>query len=101
MEQLVAKMTKKVGQTQRRQHLERCSSLVAEVEMKGLLLVVLPVYDIASSSAPEVTSLYVTTWVRVGVNRAQTCTIQVVSSMFRRVPFVSIEFWMMHSVSFS
>jgi hypothetical protein len=43
MEQLVAKMTKKVGQTQRRQHLERCSSLVAEVEMKGLLLVVLPV----------------------------------------------------------
>ena len=28
--------------------------------------------DIASSSAPEVTSSYVTTWVRVGVSRART-----------------------------
>jgi hypothetical protein len=42
--------------------------------------------DIASSSAPEVTSSYVTTWVRVGVNRARACTIQVVSSMFHSVP---------------
>ena len=57
--------------------------------------------DIASSSAPEVTSSYVTTWVRVGVNRARTCTIQVVSSMFRVFPLCSIEFWMMHSASFS
>ena len=57
--------------------------------------------DIALSSAPEVTSSYVTTWVRVGVNRARACTIQVASSMFRSVPFVSIEFWTMRSASFS
>ena len=57
--------------------------------------------DIALSSAPEVTSSYVTTWVRVGVNRARACTIQVVSSMFRDVPFVSAEFWTMHSAGFS
>ena len=58
-------------------------------------------FDIALSSAPEITSTYVMTWVRVGVNRARTCTIRVVSSMFRSVPFVSIEFWTMRSASFS
>ena len=57
--------------------------------------------DIASPSAPEVTSSYVTTWVRVGVNRARACTIQVVSSMFRSVPSDSIEFWTMYSTVFS
>ena len=56
--------------------------------------------DIALSSAPEVTSSYVTTWVRVGVNRARICTIQVVSSVFHDIPPVSIEFWTMRSTSF-
>ena len=57
--------------------------------------------DIALPSAPEVTSLYVTTWVRVGVNRARTMYDTIVSSMFYLIPFVSIEFWTMHSASFS
>ena len=59
------------------------------------------VRDIASSLAPEVTSLYVTTWVRVGVNRAQALYDTVVSSTFHLFPLVSIEFWTMHSASFS
>ena len=57
--------------------------------------------DIASSSAPEVTSSYVTTWVRVGVNRAWALYDTVVSSTFYLLPFVSIEFWTMRSISFS
>ena len=59
------------------------------------------VFDIALSSAPEVTSSYVTIWVRVGVNRAQALYDTIVSSMFHLLPFVSIEFWTMHSASFS
>ena len=59
------------------------------------------VSDIASSSAPEVTSSYVTTWVRVGVNRAQVLYDTVVSSVFHMFPFASIEFWTMYSASFS
>ena len=51
-------------------------------------------------SAPEVTSSYVTTWVRVGVNRARALYDTVVSSVFHRLPFASIEFWTMHSASF-
>ena len=58
-------------------------------------------FDIASSSAPEVTSSYVTTWVRVGVNRARACTIQVASSIFCSVPPASIKFWTMYSTVFS
>ena len=58
-------------------------------------------HDIALSSAPEVTSLYVTTWVRVGVNRAQALYDTVVSSVFHTLLFCSIEFWTMHSASFS
>ena len=57
--------------------------------------------DIALSSAPEVTSSYVTTWVRVGVNRARALYDTIVSSMFSLLPLVSIEFWTMHSASFS
>ena len=57
--------------------------------------------DIALSSAPEVTSSYVTTWVRVGVNRAQALYDTVVSSVFHTLLFVSIEFWTMYSSSFS
>ena len=57
--------------------------------------------DIALSLAPEVTSSYVTTWVRVGVNRAQTLYNTVVSSPFHLFSCVSIEFWTMHSTSFS
>ena len=57
--------------------------------------------DIASSSAPEVTSSYVTTWVRVGVNRAQALYDIVASSVFHTFPFCSIEFWTMYSASFS
>ena len=57
--------------------------------------------DIASSSAPEVTSSYVTTWVRVGVSRARTLYDTVVSRMFRLFPFASIEFWTMYSATFS
>ena len=61
----------------------------------------LRVCDIALSSAPEVTSSYVTTWVRVGVNRAQALYDTVVSSGFHTLLFVSIEFWTMHSAYFS
>ena len=43
--------------------------------------------DIALSLAPEVTSSYVTTWVRVGVNRAQALYDTVVSSVFHTIPF--------------
>ena len=57
--------------------------------------------DIALSSAPEVTSSYVTTWVRVGVNRAQALYDIVVSSVFHTLLSCSIEFWTMHSASFS
>ena len=57
--------------------------------------------DIALSSAPEVTSSYVTTWVRVGVNRAQALYDTVVSSVFHTLLSCSIEFWTMHSTSFS
>ena len=57
--------------------------------------------DIASSSAPEVTSSYVTIWVRVGVNRARDLYDIVVSSVFHTFLFCSIEFWTMHSASFS
>ena len=57
--------------------------------------------DIALSSAPEVTSPYVTTWVRVGVNRAQALYDTVVSSVFHTLLFDSIEFWTMYSASFS
>ena len=57
--------------------------------------------DIASSSAPEITSSYVMTWVRVGVNRAQACTIQVASCRFHSVLSDSIEFWTMYSISLS
>ena len=59
------------------------------------------IIDIALSSAPEVTSSYVMTWVRVGVNRARALYDTVVSSVFHPLLFVSIEFWMMHSASFS
>ena len=48
--------------------------------------------DIASSSAPEVTSSYVTIWVRVGVNRARTLYDR---SSFQHILLVSIEFWTM------
>ena len=58
-------------------------------------------FDIASSSAPEITSTYVMTWVRVGVNRAWALYDTVVSSMFHLFPLVSIEFWTMHSANFS
>ena len=58
-------------------------------------------FDIVLSSAPEVTSSYVTTWVRVGVNRAQALYDTVVSSGFHTLLFVSIEFWTMHSAYFS
>ena len=47
------------------------------------------VSDIASSSAPEVTSLYVTIWVRVGVNRARGL---VRYSSFQRIPHPSVLF---------
>jgi hypothetical protein len=57
--------------------------------------------DIALSSAPEVTSSYVTTWVRVGVNRARALYDTVVSSVFHTLLSCSIEFWTMHSASFS
>ena len=57
--------------------------------------------DIASSSAPEVTSSYVTTWVRVGVNRARALYDTAVSSVFHTLPFASLEFWMMYSPRFS
>ena len=57
--------------------------------------------DIASPSAPEITSSYVMTWVRVGVNRARACTIQVASRMIHSVLLDSIEFWTMYSVSLS
>ena len=57
--------------------------------------------DIASSSAPEVTSSYVTTWVRVGVSRARTLYDTVVSRMFHLFLFASIEFWTMYSATFS
>ena len=57
--------------------------------------------DIALSSAPEVTSSYVMTWVRVGVNRAQTLYDTVASSVFYLFPLVSIKFWTMCSASFS
>ena len=57
------------------------------------LLLSFGITEIASSSAPEVTSLYVTTWVRVGVNRAQVLYDTVVSSVFHTFPSVSIEFW--------
>ena len=57
--------------------------------------------DITLSSAPEVTSSYVTTWVRVGVNRARVLYDTVASTMFHLFPFVSIEFWTMRSASFS
>ena len=74
----------------------------ARVALLPLLLrcLLLPL-DIASSSAPEVTSSYVTTWVRVGVNRARALYDTVVSSVFHPFPFVSIEFWTMYSASFS
>ena len=45
-------------------------------------------HDIALSSAPEVTSSYVTTWVRVGVNRARALYDTVVSSVFHTLLFV-------------
>ena len=57
--------------------------------------------DIALSSAPEVTSSYVTTWVRVGVNRARALYDTVVSSVFHTFLSCSIEFWTMYSASFS
>ena len=57
--------------------------------------------DIAPSSAPEVASSYATTWVRVGVNRAQALYDTVASSVFHMFPFCSIEFWTMYSASFS
>ena len=60
-----------------------------------------PIHDIAPSSAPEVASSYATTWVRVGVNRAQVLYDTVASSVFHTFPFRSIEFWTMYSVSFS
>ena len=59
------------------------------------------VCDIALSSAPEVTSSYVTTWVRVGVNRARVLYDTVVSSVFHTLLSCSIEFWTIHSASFS
>ena len=75
-----------------------CLSDISDVSFSGIKLIYL---DIVSLSAPEVTSSYVTTWVRVGVNRTRACTIQVASSVFRSVLFVSIEFWTMRSASFS
>ena len=60
----------------------------------------IPLFDIAPSSAPEVASSYATTWVRVGVNRAQALYDTVTSSVFHTFPLYSIEFRTMHSVSF-
>ena len=57
--------------------------------------------DIASSLAPEVTSSYVTIWVRVGVNRARALYDIVVSSVFHTFLFCSIEFQTMYPASFS
>jgi hypothetical protein len=45
--------------------------------------------DITLSSAPEVTSSYVMTWVRVGVNRARALYDTVVSSTFCEFPLSS------------
>ena len=65
------------------------------------------VADIVSSLAPEVTSLYVTTWVRVGVNRARglvryrsfqhvlsasVCFHRVLDDAFRQFLLVSVRF---------
>ena len=47
------------------------------------------VCDIALSSAPEVTSSYVTTWVRVGVNRARSLYD---TSSFQYIPLCSVCF---------
>ena len=58
-------------------------------------------HDIALSSAPEVTSPYVTTWVRVGVNQARALYNTVASTMFHLFLLASIEFWTMYSASFS
>ena len=63
-------------------------------------LTVVLIGDIVSSSAPEVTSSYVTIWVRVGVNRARALYDTVVSRMFCLFPLSSGQCFPPVSLSF-
>ena len=70
-------------------HRSHYKSRSAVTRMKKRMKCDISVVDIALSSAPEVTSSYVTTWVRVGVNRARDL---VRYGSFQRIPHLSVLF---------